>query len=70
VRKSYAKRLKDGPVFRVVVRTFGDDGETEHFMQGRGKGIGKDWTPIGIIRKRKHVNMLMKAITLASRKKP
>jgi hypothetical protein len=67
--KNYTKQLKDGPIFRVVVRTFGDDGETEHFMRGKGKGIGKDWTLIGIIRKRKHVNMLMKAITLEARKK-
>lgn len=63
--KSQAKRLREGPVFRLNQQeTFGGAWE----LEGKGKGIGPFWETIGMFMDRKYALLLMKAITLKARK--
>jgi len=66
MKKSYAKELKVGPVFRLDQDAL--FGGSWH-LEGRGKGIGNDWASIALLTKRKYALVLMKAITLEARRK-
>ena len=64
--KSQAKRLREGPVFRITEdKTF----NSGLYLEGQGKGVGEFWTQIGIFKKREYALMLMKAITLKAKEK-
>ena len=66
MKKSYAKQLKEGPVFRITKqKEFG--GALE--LEVKGKGIGDDWQSIALFLERKYAMMLIKAITLATKDK-
>ena len=65
VKKSYAKQLKEGPVFRL----FWQPAFMAWELEGSGKSFGSNWKTIGMFPERKYALMLMKAITLKAREK-